>query len=172
MMRSIRIQMLLTDAFGSFGGISQFNRDFLAALNACSSVERVHVLPRLITGPIEEVIPEAIIFNRKAARGRFAFARQLLRHSLRPGRADLVICGHLNLLPLAWLAATSQHARLALIVHGYEAFDRSRHPLTNLLVDRIDAFMAVSRYSADRFAQWSHIDRDRGFILPNCVDVN
>jgi phosphatidyl-myo-inositol dimannoside synthase len=172
MRRSIRIQMLLTDAFGSFGGISQFNRDFLAALNACFSVERVHVLPRLISEPIEQVIPEAIIFNRKAARGRVAFARELLRHSLRAERADLVICGHLNLLPLAWLAARYQQARLALIVHGYEAFGPSRHPLTNFLVDRIDAFIAVSRYSADCFAQWSNIAREWGFILPNCVDVN
>src|SRR5262245_26229719 len=172
MRRLVRVQMLLTDAFGSLGGISQFNRDFLAALNACSSVERVHVLPRLITEAIEEVIPEAIIFNRRAARGRVAFARQLLRHSLRAERAELVICGHLNLLPLAWLAARRQQVRLALIVHGYEAFGPSRHPLTNLLVDRVNAFIAVSRYSADRFVQWSNIARDRGFILPNCVDVS
>jgi phosphatidylinositol alpha-1,6-mannosyltransferase len=172
MRRSVRVQMLLTDAFGSLGGISQFNRDFLSALNACSSVERVHALPRLITEPIEEVIPEAIIFNRKAARGRVAFARQLLRHSLRAERADLVICGHLNLLPLAWLAARHQQARLALIVHGYEAFGPSRHPLTNLSVGRVNAFIAVSRYSVDRFVQWSNVARDRGSVLPNCVDVN
>jgi glycosyltransferase involved in cell wall biosynthesis len=164
--------MLVTDAFGSFGGISQFNRDFLAALNACPSVERVHVLPRLITEPIEEVIPEAVIFNRKASRSRVAFATQLLRHSLRAERADLVICGHLHLLPLAWLAARYQQTRLALIVHGYEAFGPSRHPLTNCLVDRINAFIAVSRYSADRFVQWSNVARDRGFILPCSVDVN
>jgi glycosyltransferase involved in cell wall biosynthesis len=172
MRRSVRVLMLLTDAFGGLGGISQFNRDFLAALNACSSVERVYALPRLITGPIEEVIPEVVIFNRKAARGRVAFARELLRHSLRAERADLVICGHLNLLPLAWLAARYQRARLALIVHGYEAFAPSRHPLANFLIDRINAFIAVSRYSADRFVQWSNVARDRGFILPNCVDVN
>jgi phosphatidyl-myo-inositol dimannoside synthase len=172
MRRSIRIQMLLTDAFGSFGGISQFNRDFLAALNACSSVERIHALPRLITEPIEEVIPEAIIFHRKAARGRVGFAKELRRYSLRAEPADLVICGHLNLLPLAWLAARYQQARLALIVHGYEAFGPSSHPLTNFLVRRINAFIAVSRYSADRFVQWSNITRDWGFILPNCIDVN
>src|SRR5262245_33483625 len=172
MRRSVRVQMLLTDAFGSLGGISQFNRDFLAALNACSSVERVHALPRLITEPIEEVIPEAVIFNRKASRSRAAFAMQLLRHSLRAEWADLVICGHLNLLPLAWLAARYQQAQLALIVHGYEAFGPLRHPFTNFLAHRIDAFIAVSRYSADRFVQWSSIARDLGSILPNCVDLN
>ena len=165
MQRSVRVQMLLTDAFGSFGGISQFNRDFLAALNACSSVERVHALPRLITERIDEVIPEAIIFNRKAARGKAAFATELLRHCLQAERANLVICGHLNLLPLAWLAARYQQARLALIVHGYEAFGPSRHPLTNFSVNRIDAFIAVSRYSADRFVQWSNVAR-RPWIYP------
>jgi glycosyltransferase involved in cell wall biosynthesis len=164
--------MLLTDAFGSFGGISRFNRDFLAALDACSSVERVHALPRLITEPIEEVIPEAVIFDRRAARGRVAFATQLLLYALRAERVDLVICGHLHLLPLAWLAARHQQARLALIIHGFEAFGPSRYPLSNLLIDRIDAFIAVSRYSADRFVRWSHVARERGFVLPNCVDVN
>jgi phosphatidyl-myo-inositol dimannoside synthase len=172
MRRSVRVLMLLTDAFGGFGGISKFNRDFLAALNACSSVERVHALPRLISEPIEEIIPEAVIFNRKAARGRVAFARELLRHTLRAERADLVICGHLHLLPLAWLTARHQQARLALVVHGFEAFAPSSHTLSNLVVDRIDAFIAVSRYSADRFVQWSHVARDRGFILPNCVDLD
>src|SRR5215472_395998 len=120
MRRSVRVQMLLTDAFGSYGGISRFNRDFLAALNACPLVDRVHVLPRLITEPITEVIPEAIVYNRTAARGRTAFARELLRQTLRGERADLVICGHLNLLPLAWLAARHQQARLAQIIHGSE----------------------------------------------------
>jgi phosphatidylinositol alpha-1,6-mannosyltransferase len=173
MRHPVRVQMLLTDAFGSFGGISRFNRDFLAALGACSSVERVHALPRLISEPIEEVIPEAVIFNRKAAHGRVAFAMQLLRHALTGERAALVICGHLHLLPLAWLAARHQRARLALIVHGFEAFGPARHhTLSNVLVNRIDAFIAVSRYSADRFVQWSNVARERGFILPNCVDVD
>src|SRR5262245_27881602 len=172
MRRSVRVQMLLTDAFGGFGGISKFNRDFLAALNASSSVERVHALPRLIAEPIEEVIPEAVIFHRKAARGRVAFTRQLLRNTLNTERAELVICGHLHLLPLAWLAARHQRARLVLIVHGFEAFSPPRCTFSNLVVDRIDAFIAVSRYSADRFVQWSNVARDRGFILPNCVDVD
>ena len=44
----MRVQMLLTDGFGGFGGISRFNRDFLNALNGCPLVERVHALPRII----------------------------------------------------------------------------------------------------------------------------
>jgi phosphatidylinositol alpha-1,6-mannosyltransferase len=84
----------------------------------------------------------------------------------------LVICGHINLLPLAWIAARMARARLALVIHGYEAWAPSSHKLSNRLVTRIDAFIAVSRYSAERFVQWSGVPRERGFIIPNCVDLD
>ena len=41
-----------------------------------------------------------------------------------------------------------------------------------MLVNRIDAFIAVSRYSAERFVRWSGVSAARGFILPNCVDLD
>jgi phosphatidylinositol alpha-1,6-mannosyltransferase len=167
----MRVQMLLTDGFGGFGGISRFNRDFLGALNACPLVERVFALPRVISDPIEEPIPEAVMYERRAARGRVSYALAMVRHILRRPRADLVICGHINLLPLAWITARLVHARLALVIHGYEAWTAS-HKLSNLLVNRIDAFIAVSRYSAERFAQWSGVQAARGYILPNCVDLD
>ena len=153
----MRVQMLLTDGFGGFGGISRFNRDFLSALNVCPLVERVYALPRVISDPIEEPIPEAVVYERRAARGRVSYALAVIRHALRGPRADLVICGHINLLPLAWAAARLARARLALVIHGYEAWAPSSHRLSNLLVNRIDAFIAVSRYSAERFVQWSGV---------------
>jgi phosphatidyl-myo-inositol dimannoside synthase len=168
----MRVQMLLTDGFGGFGGISRFNRDFLSALNVCPLVERVHALPRIISDPIEERIPEAVVYERRAARGRVSYALAVIRHALRGPRADLVICGHINLLPLAWFAARLARARLALVIHGYEAWAPSSHRLSNVLVNWIDAFIAVSRYSAERFVQWSGIPAERGFILPNCVDLD
>ncbi len=170
--RLMRVQMLLTDAFGGFGGISRFNRDFLSALNVCPLVERVLALPRVISDPIEEPIPEAVVYKRRAARGRVPYTFAGIRHALRGPRADLVICGHINLLPLAWAAARLARARLALVIHGYEAWASSSHRLSNLLVNRIDAFIAVSRYSAERFVQWSGVPAARGFILPNCVDID
>ena len=168
----MRVQMLLTDGFGGFGGISRFNRDFLSALNACALVERVYALPRVISDPIEETIPEAVVYERQAARGRLSYTLSVIRRAVRGPRADLVICGHINLLPVAWAAARLARARLALVVHGYEAWAPSSRLLSNLLVKRIDAFIAVSRYSAERFVQWSGFPAARGFILPNCVDLD
>src|SRR6516162_6205363 len=101
----MRVQMLLTDGFGGFGGISRFNRDFLSALNGCPLVERVHALPRIIPGAIEEPIPEAVVYERQAAQGSVPYTFTLLPPAPRGPRADVVICGHINLLPLAWIAA-------------------------------------------------------------------
>src|SRR5262245_12173272 len=130
----MRVQMLLTDGFGGFGGISRFNCDFLRALNVNPLVERVYALPRVISDPIEEPIPEAVVYERRSARGRVPYTLAVFRRSLRRPRADLVICGHVNLLPLAFLAAKLARARLALVVHGYEAWAPSTRKLSNLLV--------------------------------------
>ena len=90
MTNGLGVLMLLTDGFGGLGGIAKFNRDFLQALDACALVERVYALPRLIPQPIEEAIPEAVVYDRKAARGRLAFLRRLASHTWRYERIDLV----------------------------------------------------------------------------------
>ena len=164
--------MLLTDGFGGRGGIAKFNRDFLEALDACPLVEWVHALPRLISQPIEEAIPEAVVYDRKAARGRLAFLHRLASYARRHEQIDIVVCGHLHLLPAAWLIARLQGARLALIIHGIEAWTPSRKFLANWLASRVDAVIAVSRYSASHFGRWSKVPTEQIFILPNCVDLN
>ncbi len=58
--------MLLTDAFGSIGGIAKFNRDFLSALDACPLVESVLALPRTASDDVEHIVPETIVYDRKA----------------------------------------------------------------------------------------------------------
>lgn len=74
-MPPFRIVMLLSDAYGGFGGIAKFNRDFLKALDACPSVERVHALPRLIETELVR-LPECIVYDRHAAEGKVAFVRK------------------------------------------------------------------------------------------------
>ena len=169
---ALRVQMLLTDGFGGVGGIAKFNRDFLEALDACAFVQRVQALPRLVPIPIDEVIPEAVVYDRRAAGGKAAFLRRLGLHLWRDGRVDVLICGHVNLLPFAWLLARLRGARLALIIHGIEAWEPLRRPLARQLARTVDAFISVSRYSAERFTRWSEVPMEKAFILPNCVDLN
>jgi phosphatidyl-myo-inositol dimannoside synthase len=171
MSHGLRLLMLLTDAFGSAGGIAKFNRDFLQALDGCGMVERVYALPRVIPGLIDEPIPESVVYDRTAAGGKAAFVLRLVAHAWRDDRIDLLICGHIHLLPAAWLLARLRGARLVLIIHGIEAWTPSRKHLANWLAHRVDGFIAVSKYSAERFTRWSKLSMDRAFILPNCVDL-
>src|ERR1700733_8865068 len=146
---ALRIVMLLTDGFGGVGGIAKFNRDFLQSLDASAVVERVHAQPRLIPQLIDEKIPEAIVYDRKAARGKLAFMFRLGGRMWRGGPVDLVVCGHLFLLPAAWTLARIRGARLVLIIHGLEAWAPSGKPWVNALTRFVDAFIAVSHFSAD-----------------------
>jgi phosphatidylinositol alpha-1,6-mannosyltransferase len=168
---AMNIVMLLTDGFGSLGGISKFNRDLMQALDASRVTERVYTFPRLIPDPIEEPIPESVVYDRKAARGKFAFLRRVLWYAWRGSKPDIVICGHLNLLPAAWLIARLRGARLALIIHGIEAW-KPKGWLFGFMLRSVESTIAVSRYTAGRFSAWSNVSQDQFFILPNCVDVD
>jgi phosphatidyl-myo-inositol dimannoside synthase len=172
MRRGLDVLMLLTDSFGGRGGIAKFNRDFLCALDDSALIRRVRVLARLRPEPIEGRVPESVVFDRAAAGGRAAFMLRLATHAWHDERMDMVVCGHLHLLPAAWVVARLRGARLALVIHGVEAWARSGKILANRLARRVDAFIAVSRCSAERFAQWSKVPMERAFILPNCVDLD
>jgi glycosyltransferase involved in cell wall biosynthesis len=164
--------MLVTDGFGGVGGIAKFNRDFLQALNDCSVVERVQALPRLIIEPIKiRNVPEAVVYDRDAARGKAAYIGRLAARLFQDRRLNVVICAHINLMPLAWLTAQLLGARLALIIHGIEAWKPPRKLLARRLAGKVDAVISVSRFSAQRFTQWSKVSNERIFILPNCVDL-
>jgi hypothetical protein len=60
MVGPVNIVMPLTDGFGGFGGIAKFDGDFMQALDASSTAERLDMFPRPIFHPIEEPIPESV----------------------------------------------------------------------------------------------------------------
>ena len=171
MFDSFRILAVLSDGFGGYGGISKFNIDLLGALDACDVVERVYVLQRMIPGAINGSIPESVVYNRKAANDKFRFVRHLFSFLLLRQKISLVICGHLSLLPLAAIAAFICRARLALIIHGIESWQRRRW-VVRFATRAIDSLVSVSSLTAERFTSWSGVRMNKAFILPNSVDLS
>lgn len=168
-----QVAFLHSDGFGGFGGIAKFNRDFLTALDAASVVERVYAFPRLISNRIVEEIPESVIYYRGSARGKLAFASKVVAFGLRRLPVDLVICGHINLLPLSWELAWACRARLSLIIHGIDAWTPPPGSLLwRRLVSRIDSCLSVSRITTERFAAWSHLPLRACTVVPNAVDID
>ena len=163
--------MLATEGYGCLGGVAQFNRDLLEALDASPRVERVIVWPRHAPEPLTEKIPESVVYDRACAQGKAAYVYRTLRTIIDGISFDLVICGHLHLFPIAWLAAKRSGAQLALILYGVECWRPTGNPLTNLLVRAADHVVSVSRFTAERFREWSGTAPERSVILPCCVDL-
>jgi len=166
----LRILALVTDAFGGYGGMAKFNRDLLEGLSADSDVSEVVAVPRLIPNDYDR-LPEKLTYVTEAIGGKVRYVRSVLRIVREKGPFDLIICGHINLVPLASVCRRLANAHLCLIIHGIDAWEPGNY-LTNRLVKRIDSFVSVSALTRDRFLAWTGIDRAKAHLLPNCVDIS
>jgi glycosyltransferase involved in cell wall biosynthesis len=172
----MRLLTLVTDAFGGRGGIAKFNRDLLASLCSYPATTEVVALPRVMTEAVTRPVPERLSYRPESAGSKAGYARAVVQTLATGGRFDGVVCGHLNLLPLAALAAAWKRAPLLLIIHGIDAW---RPPeggvmagLTRRAIGRVDAFVAVSGVTKGRFLAWSGLADAQGFVVPNCIDTS
>lgn len=172
----MRLLALVTDAFGGRGGIAKFNRDLLTALCTHPATEEVVALPRVMEEPVTRLVPAKLAYLREAAGGKAGYARAVAQTLLTGGAFEGVVCGHLNLLPLAALAARWKRAPLLLIIHGIDAWEAPQGGLMASLarrsIARVDAFVAVSAVTKDRFLAWSGLSEASGFVVPNCIDAS
>jgi phosphatidyl-myo-inositol dimannoside synthase len=204
--RPLRVLALITDAFGSNGGISKFNRDLLTALCADPKCAEVVAMPRIMSER-PGTLPDKLTWVTDGLGGKLRYLSATLKIAIRnrstlrrdpapqpstfnpqasgplaPG-FDLVVCGHINLLPAAFLArrllsgvrSSSSRGRaavpLALFMHGLDVWKPHRSVVVRSLVRRIDAFVSVSAFTRDRFIRWSQVPAEKGLLLPNCVDL-
>ena len=151
----MRILFLCTDAYGGHGGIALYNRDLCAAL--ATRVE-VTVIPRVVSGAIGD-IPRNINFVAEAARSNVAYLKAIAR--ARRTKFDLVICGHVNLLPVAF-------DRPVLLAYGIEAWKPLKNALSRRLLHNCRAVVAISAVTRDRLLGWSHY-AGPAHLLPNAI---
>jgi len=155
----MRILHLGTDSFGGYGGIALYNRELIAALASHPSIDEVVVLPRVVPNALEP-LPGHVNFVAAAARGRVAYINELRRI----GRQfDLVVCAHVNLLPMArWISKDP-----LLVIYGIEAWKPLR-ALSNRLLGDLRALISISEITRERFAGWSHYEGP-SVLLPNSI---
>ena len=159
----MKILLLCTDAYGGHGGIALYNRDLAAALATRDDVEEVLVVPRVIRNT-PSGIPAKVTFFADAAKGPVHYIRAIAR--ARAARPDLVICGHVNLLPVACSLARSP----LLMVYGIEAWKPFRNPLTRRLLHRACAIVSISEITRRRLLAWSGY-RGPTHLLPNAIHI-
>lgn len=156
----VRILLAGTDSFGGYGGIALYNRELIAAMASHPSVDEVVVVPRIIVGSLEP-LPEKVTFVAEAARGMLAYLNAL--RSAR-GPFEIVVCAHVNLLPIVRLIA--KHPLLML--YGIEAWKPLRDPLSNRLLRNVRGAVSISDITRERFTGWSHFDGP-SLLLPNSI---
>lgn len=156
---------LLSQRYDGGGGIAQYCRDFLEAVASCTGIRRIDMVARDPSGGPR--FHDRKLSEVSVRRGVIAFAAAALWTAV-TRRPRLVVCGHLNHLPVAWLAARLAGARLVLLVYGIEAWG-PRGGLYRALVERTDRVVAISRYTRARLLDWAALDWHRLVILPNAV---
>jgi asparagine synthase (glutamine-hydrolysing) len=166
-----RTLALVGDGFGGRGGIAKFNRDFLGAVASHPDYSEIVAFPRLQFDPIGDVLPSKLRWDTSGLGGKLRYVRHVIQSLGRDRKYDLVVCGLINLLPLAWMTCAVTRAPLMLIVHGVDAWAPHRSRIVNRLLRKVDYVIAVSQITKERFAAWSGIPTEQIFVLPNCVDT-
>jgi phosphatidylinositol alpha-1,6-mannosyltransferase len=164
----MRVLFLAMEAFGSLGGIAQYNRDFLRALGAAPEVSEVVAVPRRMPLP-PETLPPKLTYLTGGVAGQPAYIRALIRLLSQDSRFALVYCGHIKLLPMAFLAKLITGAPLVLMIYGIDAWTPQYSKMTKYLLPKIDSVISISDITKQKFMAWSHFNEKKIFILPNAV---
>jgi phosphatidyl-myo-inositol dimannoside synthase len=162
--REASLLALVTDAFGGYGGIAQYNCDFLSALAEGGAISSITVLPR--RAPERMTAPIAIK-QTPPRLGRLTYSAMALLTAFYQ-HADVVFCGHLYMAPLAWLIARLKGAKLVVQMHGIEVWP---HPsrLQRAATEAADLVLCVSRHTRAKVVGWAAIAPERVIVVPNTV---
>jgi len=162
--------MLASDAHGGYGGIAQYNRDLINALVSHPQVEEIVALVRVIE-EADFAAPARVTYDRAAAGGPFAFVLRTLYQAAMGGHFDLVLCGHVNLTPLALLARLIAGARLVVSVHGTDVWTRPPRRVTGWSLRAADFILSVSRFTEKRMRTWLKDPIPPVVIIPNAIAI-
>ena len=117
----MRILVLIPDGFGGRGGIAKFNRDFITALCTHPQCSEVVAIPRRIVDRPEN-LPDKITHITSGIKNKLAYIRAVFQTIRNSSKFDLIICGHLYMMPLAWLVKLWTKAPILLEIYGIEAW--------------------------------------------------
>jgi glycosyltransferase involved in cell wall biosynthesis len=168
---AMRILALLTDAFGGTGGISLCNRNLLSALCSHLACEEIVAIPRLMPHSCEP-LPDKLTYVTGGIDGKVRYIVTVVETVRKNPKFDLIICGHVNLVPIACILRGWLRTQVLLVIHGIDAWKPTTSRITNYFVKKIDAFVSVSHVTKIRFLEWTNLPVEKGFLLPNAVHAN
>jgi phosphatidyl-myo-inositol dimannoside synthase len=162
------VLLLATDAYGGHGGIALYNCDLAEALAAMPEVSEVVVIPRTLpfapTG-----VPDKVLFLAQAAGSKIGYICAALRRAM--SGFDLLICGHINLLPLAACLRATLRCPLVLMAYGIDVWTPPRR-LTRLCLGQVNAIWSISAVTRERMNGWACLPESAYVVLPNAIHLD
>lgn len=161
----MRILALVTDAFGGYGGIAQYNRDLLAALAEVPEISAIDVLPRVAPDPLG-ALPHKVR-QRPARFNKYHYAAEAFA-AARAHRPDLILNGHIYHGPLARLLKRQTRSKLISQLHGTEIWTKLARKHALPLVES-EMVLTVSRDTFGRLRDQVLTEPENGVVLGNTV---
>ena len=160
---------LMSDGFGGRGGIALYNRDFVAALAAMPEVASVRVLQRVQRDAVGAVPPKVTLVQA-ASKGPLAYVAAALRSAF--ARPDLILCGHVNLLPLADALGRLLRRPVVLGAYGIDVWEPRGGRAMAKALRRLRAYYSISDVTRRRFEAWAPLGTVPSYLLPNAIHLD
>ncbi len=165
-----RVFLLVTDAFGGYGGIALYNRDVITSLCMSDRVAEVSAVARWQSQPLGD-LPRGLVYSTKGTSGWLAYIWEVMKKGIK-SKTDLIVCCHINLLPIAFLLNLFLRKPIVLQIYGFEAWQPTPRSITNLFARHVDAVVSISEYTLSKYVNWSKVDRSRCHVLPNAIHLD
>lgn len=169
----MKVLFLALETYSFIGGIQQFNRRIINALSQLTSDQKITSGKVILKGDNEKDFldtPSNIKIIGCGSSKLDFFLKGL--HAFRC--SDVVLLGHVNLLPFALLAKTiNPKIRVQLFVHGIDVWGENSRPLKKtdpFLIKFVDKIASVSVFTAKKMSQSFNVNFDKFKVFPNAVD--
>jgi glycosyltransferase involved in cell wall biosynthesis len=165
----VKILALMTDAYDGHGGIAQYNRDVLDALAAMPEVARIVSLTRL--APTKSRALPAKLMEHAGAKSALLYAWQASSLALRE-KPNVILCGHINLLPVAAVLKRALRIPLAIELYGIEVWEPLTSGFHDWCIRQLDLGISISRFTRQRFLDWARIAPSKVRVVPNAIHLD
>ena len=168
-----KILFLALETYSMVGGIQQFNRRIINALSQLAYDQNIKYAEIILKGDDEKdflSVPSNIKIE-----GCGSSKLDFFLKSIRAIKAsDLVLLGHVNLLPFAFLAKIfNPKVKVQLFVHGIDVWGVNSRPLKKtdpFFIKFVDKIASVSAFTAKKMSKSFLVPQEKFVIFPNAVD--
>lgn len=161
-----RVFFFATDLFGANGGIAHYNRCLCKSLEEKAEIAEIVALS-FNNSDTSLGSKTTVVSGSNGSKLKYALLS--VYWSLRKN-SDLVICGHVGLLPVAYVASLLLRCPVVLQVHGVEVWSKPSF-LRQLLLRRVTRVWSVSRFTLKRMGEYLPGLGEWSDVIPNTIEV-